>query len=353
METLAYAHLHTAYEEADLNPAAYELKLFNNFNWQPPSSAWIRFLSTVMAISVLSMAGSSLAAYVRTNGSPLNIRATPGGAVIGSLRNGTYIGITGSTSSGWSQLTTGGWVSSSWISGSGGGGGGGGSGYGSVALVRTNGSPLHIRSSPSGAIVGSVANGSRISLSGRTSGGWSQLSNGNWVSSTWIRASSGSGGSGGSGGGGGVPSGSLQVGSSGSAVTNLQNRLRTLGFYSGPVTGYYGRSTEAAVRNFQASARLPVNGIAGPQTLSVLYGGSSGGSGGGGGTPSSTLRVGSNGSAVTNLQNRLRTLGFYNGPVTGYYGRLTESAVRDFQRSRRIQANGIAGPQTLGVLYRG
>jgi hypothetical protein len=112
METLAYAHLHTAYEEADLNPAAYELKLFNNFNWQPPSSAWIRFLSTVMAISVLSMAGSALAAYVRTNGSPLNIRATPGGAVIGSLRNGTYIGITGSTSSGWSQLTTGGWVSS-------------------------------------------------------------------------------------------------------------------------------------------------------------------------------------------------------------------------------------------------
>ncbi len=264
METLAYAHLHTAYEEADLNPAAYELKLFNNFNWQPPSSAWIRFLSTVMAISVLSMAGSSLAAYVRTNGSPLNIRATPGGAVISSLRNGTYIGITGSTSSGWSQLSTGGWVSSSWISGS----GGGGSGYGSVALVRTNGSPLHIRSSPSGAIVGSVANGSRISLSGRTSGGWSQLSNGNWVSSTWIRASSGSGGS---GGGGGVPSGSLQVGSSGSAVTNLQNRLRTLGFYNGPVTGYYGRLTESAVRDFQRSRRIQANGIAGPQTLGVLY----------------------------------------------------------------------------------
>jgi peptidoglycan hydrolase-like protein with peptidoglycan-binding domain len=160
-------------------------------------------------------------------------------------------------------------------------------------------------------------------------------------------------GGGSAGGGGGSPSTLLQRGSRGSTVTNLQNRLKALGLFTGPVTGYYGDLTETAVRNFQRSRGIQVNGIAGPQTQAALYGTSSGSGGGGGGTPSATLQRGSSGSGVNNLQNRLKTLGFYTASVTGYYGDVTEAAVRDFQRSRGIQVNGIAGPQTQAALYSG
>jgi len=45
---------------------------------------------------------------------------------------------------------------------------------------------LLVRAQPAGAIVGQIANGSRITLSGRTSDAWVQLSSGDWVSSDWV-----------------------------------------------------------------------------------------------------------------------------------------------------------------------
>lgn len=136
----------------------------------------------------------------------------------------------------------------------------------------------------------------------------------------------------------------LRRGSRGIAVTQLQNRLKTQGFYNGSLTGYYGRLTEAAVRDFQRSRGLSVNGLAGPTTLAALQGNPLGNS------TTTILRRGSRGTAVSQLQNRLRVVGVYNGPVTGYYGELTEAAIRDFQRSRGLSVNGIADPMTLGAL---
>lgn len=53
------------------------------------------------------------------------------------------------------------------------------------------------------------------------------------------------------------------------------------------------------------------------------------------------LGVGTSGSAVTQVQ---RTLG--NVPVTGYYGSLTERAVRNFQANNGLLVDGKVGPQT-------
>ena len=65
------------------------------------------------------------------------------------------------------------------------------------------------------------------------------------------------------------------------------------------------------------------------------------------------LRRGSRGSAVTELQLRLLSLGYDLGPcgADGIYGRKTRAAVRAFQRDCGIQADGIAGPMTFGMLY--
>lgn len=135
---------------------------------------------------------------------------------------------------------------------------------------------------------------------------------------------------------------SLQFGSRGTQVSNLQRALKNSGHYNYSITGIYGKITEQAVIDFQKSNRLRIDGIANQQTQSRLFGSSY-----------STLRFGSRGSNVSNLQQGLKNAGYYNYSVTGFYGKITEQAVIDFQRSNRLRIDGIAGPQTQSALYNG
>ena len=74
-------------------------------------------------------------------------------------------------------------------------------------------------------------------------------------------------------------------GSSGATVTEIQTRLKAWGYYTGSVDGTYGSQTEKAVRYFQQSNGLSVDGQAGPETLAAL--GLPAGSGSGSGSGSS------------------------------------------------------------------
>ena len=62
----------------------------------------------------------------------------------------------------------------------------------------------------------------------------------------------------------------LRRGSTGSTVSQLQTKLRSMGYYSGNIDGIYGSATETAVRNFQRAGGLTVDGIAGAATLKAL-----------------------------------------------------------------------------------
>lgn len=62
------------------------------------------------------------------------------------------------------------------------------------------------------------------------------------------------------------------------------------------------------------------------------------------------LKKGDRGDAVRQLQTQLRQVGSYNGPITGFFGDQTETAVRHFQRSRNLNPDGIAGQSTLDAL---
>lgn len=62
-------------------------------------------------------------------------------------------------------------------------------------------------------------------------------------------------------------------------------------------------------------------------------------------------KVGSRGDEVRRIQTKLKSLGFFNGTVDGIYGTKTQSAVKKYQQSVGITADGIAGPKTL--LYLG
>ncbi|SDO07195.1 peptidoglycan-binding protein [Alkalicoccus daliensis] len=162
----------------------------------------------------------------------------------------------------------------------------------------------------------------------------------------------------------------LRSGMQNSEVKTLQEKLKAEGHYTYSITGVFGPLTKQAVESFQREKGLQVDGIAGPQTFGALSAKSSS-------TPSSSnassssgssgksisgssasalntqqiLRQGSTGSEVEKLQIALGKSGFYKpGHTTGSYGDSTRSAVRDFQRARSLQVDGIAGPQTLTQL---
>ncbi len=65
-----------------------------------------------------------------------------------------------------------------------------------------------------------------------------------------------------------------------------------------------------------------------------------------------TLSIGSSGSAVRTLQQRLKTAGFNTGGVDGKFGPRTDAAVRAFQRANRLQVDGKAGTRTMQALQR-
>jgi len=66
-----------------------------------------------------------------------------------------------------------------------------------------------------------------------------------------------------------------------------------------------------------------------------------------------TLKPGSSGPDVTALQQKLKELGFDPNGVDGNFGPGTENAVRAFQSSKGLEADGKAGPNTLAALQLG
>ena len=140
---------------------------------------------------------------------------------------------------------------------------------------------------------------------------------------------------------------SLRMGDSGSAVKDLQTKLKKLGYYSGTVDSTFGSGTYAAVRAFQKKYNLTADGVAGSETLKKL---DSAYKNADSDKDDDSLRKGATGSAVKNLQTKLKKLGFYNAYVDGSYGDTTVAAVKAFQKKYNLTADGVAGSETLKKL---
>ncbi|MBD2530001.1 peptidoglycan-binding protein [Nostoc flagelliforme FACHB-838] len=145
----------------------------------------------------------------------------------------------------------------------------------------------------------------------------------------------------------------LAKGDEGEEVRALQERLRVAGFYYGNATGIFGPITEEAVKRFQDSYKLSVDGVVGPATLSKLPGV---GIGDGEEAPKKVvnrdkLRVGDRGEPVRVVQEQLIQAGYLEGEPNGYYGPYTADAVKRFQAANFLAASGVAGPTTRAKLY--
>jgi hypothetical protein len=66
----------------------------------------------------------------------------------------------------------------------------------------------------------------------------------------------------------------------------------------------------------------------------------------------SVYRLGSTGAEVVRIQKRLAALQFYRGPLDGVFGGGTDAAVRAFQKSKKLQIDGVVGPETWRALFR-
>ncbi len=63
-----------------------------------------------------------------------------------------------------------------------------------------------------------------------------------------------------------------------------------------------------------------------------------------------TYREGDTGTMVTWIQEALKKLKYYDGDISGAYGRETREAVQAFQSDHGLEADGVAGPQTIARL---
>lgn len=152
------------------------------------------------------------------------------------------------------------------------------------------------------------------------------------------------------------PNGSYIYGSTGDGVKNIQNKLTALGYYSGPIDGKYLSETVNAVRWFQRSNNLTVDGCVGSKTMAVLMSAGAVAATDPNAkytTPNGSLTLGSTGQEVLDVQTILAALNYYDGPLDGMYGKATMEAVKKFQRNNRLTVDGIVGSLTMQKLKTG
>lgn len=63
-----------------------------------------------------------------------------------------------------------------------------------------------------------------------------------------------------------------------------------------------------------------------------------------------SLKKGSKGAEVKEVQAKLKELGFLSGSVDGIFGQATEKAVKSFQKSVGLTTDGVVGSKTLTAL---
>ena len=176
----------------------------------------------------------------------------------------------------------------------------------------------------------------------------------------------------------------LKYGDRGDDVKEIQEYLIAQNLLHVAADGVYGTETVNAVKDFQAALGLEADGVCGAQTYKILraaaydeidittfkpgdyvpeppktvsqsvnsvlnvvktvaevaqYAG-----------VGDTIKLGMEGDGVVHLQNKLTEHGFYSGEVDGVADAEVIEALKDFQSSRGMKADGICGRKTYFAL---
>lgn len=140
----------------------------------------------------------------------------------------------------------------------------------------------------------------------------------------------------------------IRRGDRGPAVIEINQILAELDLLSGGADEY-DNATERAVRSFQQTRGLSVDGLVGDETWRAL--------------DAARWRLGARalyhaipeplvGEDVRTLQERLLEMGYDVGRADGIFGPNTARSVAQFQREVGLQPDGACGPQTMHALKR-
>lgn len=134
----------------------------------------------------------------------------------------------------------------------------------------------------------------------------------------------------------------LALGEKSDVVLAAQERLKILGYLLSDPDGAYGQETVDAVKQFQARNDQVVDGYLGPGTRVALN------------SPDAKpmgLRLGDENSSVSKIQELLSKYGYlHSANITGYYGEVTEKAVKSFQTQNGLVTDGTVGAMTMAKL---
>ncbi|MBD2614194.1 peptidoglycan-binding protein [Nostoc punctiforme FACHB-252] len=133
----------------------------------------------------------------------------------------------------------------------------------------------------------------------------------------------------------------LSQGSTGAAVTKLQQRLQQRGYFNANPTGNFGRITKDAVIAFQRNAGISTTGIVDRQTWNALLGSSQ-----------APAKSSFSTQQIRELQQGLRQLGYFKANPTGTSGPITREAITKFQQDYKLPVNGQANTQALVAVRR-
>lgn len=140
-----------------------------------------------------------------------------------------------------------------------------------------------------------------------------------------------------------VPTSVLKLGSKGMEVIEVQQALADGGFLDEKyVTGFFGPNTEDAVKAYQKANGINQTGMVAELTVEAMFL-----------QPEKldtekVYRSGDENSGVKQLQQALFEMGYLKAEhVTGYFGSITEAAVKSFQKDNDISQTGVAAKLTL------
>lgn len=126
-------------------------------------------------------------------------------------------------------------------------------------------------------------------------------------------------------------------------IRDVQAALNKEGYAAGPVDGIWGASSDRALRDFQYAKGLEANGRMNEETALALGFSREELSGV---VESHKLAK----SDVTQVQEALNKSGYDVGAVDGVWGPSTESALRDFQQAKGLEASGKLNRDTVAGL---
>ncbi len=152
-----------------------------------------------------------------------------------------------------------------------------------------------------------------------------------------------------------LPSTQPALGEKGMTVSQMQEHLKTLGFFAANTTGYFGEETKKSLAEFQAEYQLEGDGSK-LTDITAAYLVAAAGMDTAKQDPVSFIGKESSVADIQRAQRLLRYFGYYRGRTDGQYTDTIFTAILNYQKDQKLVGDatspgaGRIGPKTRGLL---